>query len=802
MKNVVNPYKKVHKNNNNHHTKSKCSLRNIVVSLLILLSAITFYLHVQGDSIVTANEYLKGQMRLRGVNSNSYKENNDNKSKGFAPKVISKNASKIDSKTYSETNSKTDSKSGLQKKPIMEEKKSEKPIKITIKKPINKEPERTIGIPILDPLEEKPHKRGKVYTTTRTIPAATKETLTTEKTEKDTVVTSVITPDPNTNLNPNSKPNPDPNNTGLEILQDDIYTTDDKGDSNQESSISEESITSTTGVNTLQDDIYTTDDKKDVEDNPSPNPNHNPDLSPKSNTLVVEILQDDIYNHDADDEKSNSSSGSSSSNSSSSSSSSSSGDSSSSSSNNLPNIILQDDIYSHDDVESSANLTNTEVKSNIHSKPIESNDLKSNSDTRTDPKQADPKPAEPTPADSNLGTYGKDEKSPELPVPEHLIPLSTSSSSKFEVEKKVIDANEVKSPELPVPEHLIPVTTLPKSEVNINLDISGNNNYKSLDPIPEHLIPLLPLDNPPILPTLPHSNIPPSITSSITPYKQTSSSSSLSSSTITPSIISPVTSVIPSEPIINETPQFGLPRDDVASLKNAGKLNVGDNPNPNSNAAQAITAPITPISPIITPIVNPIVTAINPTTNTPIIPSVAAAIITETPQVTTPITTRITTPATTPVPTSDPKLLEKGAGKEIEEKIAARIKHDEEVENEMRVRVQQEIKKKELELKRKEEIERREDISNNPNNNKDADSVRTSHECTGEGDPFAGQPIDNFKPPLKSPLKYKIQWSNTVKEMLSRVSGLKVGGEPLRTAIKEEINKLQLLRIELFCGYA
>ena len=73
--------------------------------------------------------------------------------------------------------------------------------------------------------------------------------------------------------------------------------------------------------------------------------------------------------------------------------------------------------------------------------------------------------------------------------------------------------------------------------------------------------------------------------------------------------------------------------------------------------------------------------------------------------------------------------------------------------------------------------------------------------CSGTMDPFAGQPVDTFSPPVTATLALKSQWADAVKEMLTRIGRMRIGGDKLRMTIKEEISVLQALRITLFCSY-
>jgi hypothetical protein len=47
-----------------------------------------------------------------------------------------------------------------------------------------------------------------------------------------------------------------------------------------------------------------------------------------------------------------------------------------------------------------------------------------------------------------------------------------------------------------------------------------------------------------------------------------------------------------------------------------------------------------------------------------------------------------------------------------------------------------------------------------------------------------------------------MEWTNAVKDMLARIQKMTTGGDVLRTAIRNEVQDLQLLRVKLFCEAA
>lgn len=68
-------------------------------------------------------------------------------------------------------------------------------------------------------------------------------------------------------------------------------------------------------------------------------------------------------------------------------------------------------------------------------------------------------------------------------------------------------------------------------------------------------------------------------------------------------------------------------------------------------------------------------------------------------------------------------------------------------------------------------------------------------------DPFKRLPVDSFTPPENAALEDVLTWEDHVKEMMSRISKIQVGGEPLRLQIADEIKKMSIIRFQLFCKY-
>jgi hypothetical protein len=62
--------------------------------------------------------------------------------------------------------------------------------------------------------------------------------------------------------------------------------------------------------------------------------------------------------------------------------------------------------------------------------------------------------------------------------------------------------------------------------------------------------------------------------------------------------------------------------------------------------------------------------------------------------------------------------------------------------------------------------------------------------------------VDTFIPPKEASFEATLEWKNAVKNMVSKVSKVKVGGDSLRALIKEEVTTLQIMLFKMFCMYA
>lgn len=82
----------------------------------------------------------------------------------------------------------------------------------------------------------------------------------------------------------------------------------------------------------------------------------------------------------------------------------------------------------------------------------------------------------------------------------------------------------------------------------------------------------------------------------------------------------------------------------------------------------------------------------------------------------------------------------------------------------------------------------------------EADQKKVDY-CVDQIDPYDHIPVENFKPPKSAPYKSSLQYSNAVKQMKKAVGKTIIGGEALRQQLLEEVNKLKVLRFELFCMY-
>ena len=74
--------------------------------------------------------------------------------------------------------------------------------------------------------------------------------------------------------------------------------------------------------------------------------------------------------------------------------------------------------------------------------------------------------------------------------------------------------------------------------------------------------------------------------------------------------------------------------------------------------------------------------------------------------------------------------------------------------------------------------------------------------CAGNVDPFKNQSVESFKVPVKAPMSARRKWESSLKTMLDRVQKLSFGGQKLRDYLATEVEKLEILRFELFCSYA
>lgn len=95
-------------------------------------------------------------------------------------------------------------------------------------------------------------------------------------------------------------------------------------------------------------------------------------------------------------------------------------------------------------------------------------------------------------------------------------------------------------------------------------------------------------------------------------------------------------------------------------------------------------------------------------------------------------------------------------------------------------------------------------FDNNENENIDRIKIgnNSNNPCANE-DPFLAEPgaVETWVPPKNSDLLSKIKWKETVNEMLHNIKRLKIGGDELRIFIKNEVAKLNSLRLELFCRF-
>eukprot|EP01036_Dinobryon_divergens_P023303 gene23303-31632_t len=82
-----------------------------------------------------------------------------------------------------------------------------------------------------------------------------------------------------------------------------------------------------------------------------------------------------------------------------------------------------------------------------------------------------------------------------------------------------------------------------------------------------------------------------------------------------------------------------------------------------------------------------------------------------------------------------------------------------------------------------------------------ADSSKVDY-CKGNVDPFEGQSIEHFKPPASASFDKAVAWKSAVQSMVESIGQLKIGGKELRLKMKSELERLRVLRFELFCAFA
>jgi hypothetical protein len=74
--------------------------------------------------------------------------------------------------------------------------------------------------------------------------------------------------------------------------------------------------------------------------------------------------------------------------------------------------------------------------------------------------------------------------------------------------------------------------------------------------------------------------------------------------------------------------------------------------------------------------------------------------------------------------------------------------------------------------------------------------------CVGNVDPFSSTPVDKFVVPSAASFESSQQWGSELSKVLKAIAKLSIGGSELRAVMKEEVDKLKLLRFKLFCSYA
>jgi hypothetical protein len=73
--------------------------------------------------------------------------------------------------------------------------------------------------------------------------------------------------------------------------------------------------------------------------------------------------------------------------------------------------------------------------------------------------------------------------------------------------------------------------------------------------------------------------------------------------------------------------------------------------------------------------------------------------------------------------------------------------------------------------------------------------------CKAQVDPFQSQPVETFVPPASAPFAKVLDWQTEVKNVLSNIGKMRVGGDKLRHHLQDEVNRLRVKRFNTFCEY-
>ena len=68
-------------------------------------------------------------------------------------------------------------------------------------------------------------------------------------------------------------------------------------------------------------------------------------------------------------------------------------------------------------------------------------------------------------------------------------------------------------------------------------------------------------------------------------------------------------------------------------------------------------------------------------------------------------------------------------------------------------------------------------------------------------DPFKNDPIEVFVPPIIAPIASIHKWEDSLREMITGISHMNIGGALLRDFMQKEVRRMQELRFNLFCKY-